>query len=145
MNTNSLQVMWPLTNAILNGFAFTFLCLGFYAIKKKSQDLELHKFFMLSAFAISAIFLVSYLGYHYTFPSKKFSGEGLIRPIYFFILISHILLSSIIVPFICTTIYYALKKVIDKHRKWAKWTYPLWSYVNFTGVLIYILNFILYP
>jgi putative membrane protein len=94
---------------------------------------------MLSAFILSSIFLVSYVVYHYTFPPTKFGGEGFVRSIYFFILITHIVLATTIVPLALFAIYFALSNQIVKHKKVTKFTLPIWIYVSITGVIVYLL------
>ena len=100
---------------------------------------------MISAFATSTLFLISYLVYHYYHGSTPFRGEGWIRPLYFFILISHTTLAAVIVPLALLTLSRALKKDFEKHRKIAVWTYPVWIYVSVTGVVVYLLLYQIYP
>lgn len=129
---------FPKFNATLN--TGTSLCLIFGLIFIKMKHKNLHKLAMLTALLLSCIFLVSYLFYH-TFKAEdtKFGGEGLIRYVYYFILLTHIVLAAIILPFVLKTFSFALiTKEFDKHKKWARWTYPFWLYVSITGVLIYI-------
>lgn len=135
------QVSWssklPALNAILNTLSASCLLMGVIAVKKK--NLELHKKLLFSAFGFSSLFLVSYIIYHYFQGDTKFLAQGMIRPVYFFILISHILLSIIALPMVLTTFYLGIKDSKEKHRKWAKWTFPIWLYVSITGVLIFII------
>jgi putative membrane protein len=125
----------PALNAFLNTLTATFLITGYKAIK--SNDIEFHKKMMLAATLASACFLVSYVTYHHYQGDTKFMGVGVIRPIYFFILISHILLSIVQVPLILTTLYLAFVKNFQKHKKFARVTFPIWLYVSITGVLIF--------
>lgn len=127
----------PLLNSILNFISALLLTGGFVMIKKRRVDA--HMKFMWSAFGVSALFLVSYLVFHYTVGSVGFDGQGVIRPIYFTILISHIILAAVIVPLVFVTLYRATMERFEKHRKIAKWTWPIWMYVSVTGVLIYIM------
>jgi putative membrane protein len=127
----------PLFHAVLNGSTAICLILGYYFIK--SKQIKVHRALMLCAFILSSIFLVSYVVYHYSFPPTKFGGEGSIRTIYFFILISHIVLATTIVPLALFAIYYALSNQISKHKKVTKFTLPIWTYVSITGVLVYVL------
>lgn len=125
----------PTLNAILNFFAFVCLCLGYRAIKK--GDREKHKKFMISAFAISSAFLVSYLTYRFTAGHKVFPDLGWIKTAYLLILIPHVILAAVMVPMILLTFYRAYKQDWEKHKKIAKITFPIWSYVSVTGVIIY--------
>ncbi|MCK5944647.1 MAG: DUF420 domain-containing protein [Planctomycetes bacterium] len=124
-------------DAILNGVAFLLICAGLVAVKR--GNVELHKKLMLAAVATSALFLISYLTYHATCESVRFEGEGLIRPVYFTLLISHIVLAAVQVPLILRTVYLGLKDRREAHRKWAKVTTPIWLYVSITGVVIYLM------
>ncbi len=126
----------PLLNCILNGLSAICLCFGIVEIKRKNQNS--HKRFMLSAFVFSTLFLISYLIYHQVHGDSHFLGVGIVRPIYFFILISHILLTFIGLPLILSTFYLALSNQISIHKKFAKWTFPIWLYISVTGVLIYV-------
>jgi putative membrane protein len=126
----------PLLNCILNTLCATSLCLGVRAILNKQE--ALHKRYMLSAIVFSALFLISYLTYHHFQGDTVFLAEGLIRYVYFFILISHIFLTLFVLPLILVTVFHALNSENDKHKRLAKWTFPLWLYVSVTGVLIYL-------
>lgn len=128
----------PKLNASINFLVSCFLVLGLYFIKKGDQ--EKHQKAMLTAFGLSALFLISYVVYHFLSESAKFGGEGIIRPIYFFILLTHIVLAAVQLPFILFTFYYALTEQLEKHKKLGKITWPLWFYVSVTGVLVYLLN-----
>lgn len=137
---SSLFLFLPKLNAIINGSTFLVLLAAFSAIK--SKKVVLHKRLMLTAVGLSVVFLVSYVLYHATSESQKYVGEGLLRGVYFFILISHILLAIAIVPLVLVTLNKALLERFDKHRKIARITFPIWLYVTFTGVLVYLfLNF----
>ena len=92
---------------------------------------------MLSAFGTSVLFLISYLVYHYNVGSVPFEGRGWIRPVYFSILISHVVLAVAIVPMALLTLSRALRGKFDKHKRVARWTLPLWLYVSVTGVIVY--------
>jgi uncharacterized membrane protein YozB (DUF420 family) len=125
----------PAVNASLNGLATVLLVIGYALIRQKRK--EAHKRVMLSAFAVSVAFLGCYLVYHGYAGSKPFPGTGFMRPVYFSILISHIILAAA-VPFLAgVTIYRGLKGQWDKHRKIARVTFPIWLYVSITGVMIY--------
>ncbi|MCB9091866.1 MAG: DUF420 domain-containing protein [Halobacteriovoraceae bacterium] len=124
-------------NAGFNFMASVFLVLGYKKIKNK--EIEAHKKCMGTAFVFSALFLVSYITYHTFHGDQKFLGEGVIRPIYFFILISHIFLSVVALPMVLMTFYAGLKSKLVFHKKMAVWTFPIWLYVSVTGVLIVVL------
>lgn len=126
----------PTINALINTCVAFCLSLGFYYIK--SKQIKKHRVMMFSAFALSSLFLILYVIYHSLSEPTKYGGVGILKILYYFILLSHILLSAIIVPFVLFTIYYAISNQIDKHRKLAKYTFPMWMYVAVTGVLAYI-------
>jgi uncharacterized membrane protein YozB (DUF420 family) len=136
----------PTINAVLNASATVLLVLGFVQIKR-GQELA-HKRTMLAAFAVSIVFLICYLAYHIWPVGAKdtpFTGQGWVRPLYFSILISHVLL-AMLVPFLAgITIYWGLKDRRVAHRRIAVWTFPIWLYVSVTGVVIYIMLYHLYP
>lgn len=133
----------PAVNATLNGISAILLLMGFIAIRKGNK--EFHQRCMISAFAVSAVFLICYLVYHYYAGSTKFTATGWIRPVYFSILISHVILAAAIVPMILLTMWRAWKKDFEKHKKIARWTWPLWMYVSVTGVLIYLMLYQWFP
>ena len=127
----------PLFHEVLNGTTAVMLLLGYYFIRNKR--IKVHRFCMLTAFVLSAVFLGSYVIYHYSIGHTPFGGEGLIRYFYFSILISHITLAVTIIPLALLAIYRALTDQIEKHRKIVKWTFTIWLYVATTGVLVYLL------
>jgi len=127
----------PPLNAFLNALSALCLAAGFVAIRNKNR--KLHQKLMLSALGLSAAFLVSYLIYHTFHGDTPFLGEGWIRPVYFFILISHVVLSAVMLPLILITLYFALTGKLNLHPKVARYTLPLWLYVSVTGVLVYLL------
>ena len=127
----------PFFHAVLNGSTAILIFTGFVLIKNKKT--ELHKATMLSAFSLSSIFLISYMISKITNEPVPFGGEGMIRDIYFFILISHILLSIPVLPLALFSIYRAMTGEIEKHKSIVKWTFPIWMYVAITGVLVYLL------
>lgn len=124
-------------DAVLNGCAFVFLCAALVAIKR--GNVELHKRLILIAVGLSALFLACYLTYHITCEPVSFRGEGWIRPVYYALLISHVVLAAVQVPLILRTLYLGLKDRRAEHRKWAKVTTPIWLYVSLTGVIVYLL------
>ncbi|MBP6757780.1 MAG: DUF420 domain-containing protein [Flavobacterium sp.] len=127
----------PPIYAAINGITAVVLVAGVLAIKNGKR--KLHKQLMTTAIALSIAFLVMYVAYHMTSESTKFGGEGIIRPIYFFILISHILLSIAVIPLVLITYVRALANKFDKHKKIAKITFPIWLYVAVTGVVVYLM------
>jgi uncharacterized membrane protein YozB (DUF420 family) len=129
-------------NATLNGTSAILLAAGYTAIR--NGKIQLHKKLMLSAFAVSCAFLVSYLIYHYRVGHVAFQGQGFIRPVYFTLLISHTILAIVIVPLILITLRRALLEKFDKHRLIARWTLPLWLYVSITGVIVYLMLYKIY-
>jgi putative membrane protein len=132
----------PLLNACLNSLSAVLLCSGYIAIRYRC--VALHKTCMLSAVVTSALFLISYLTYHYHVGSKPFTGQGSIRLVYFAILISHTILAAVIVPLVLLTLTRAWKAQWTRHRRLARWTLPLWLYVSVTGVVIYFMLYQLY-
>lgn len=127
---------FPLFHAILNFCTAILLVAGYYFMKTK--ELVWHRNTMIAAFFLSAVFLVSYVISKISNDPVPYGGEGILRPIYFFILISHILLSAIIVPLVLFTMYRGLTGEVARHRKIARYTFPVWLYVAITGVLVYI-------
>jgi len=129
-------------NASLNGVSAVLLAGGYAAIR--SGKIAVHKAFMISAFAVSSVFLVSYLVYHYRVGHVAFHGQGWIRPVYFVLLTTHTILAVVIVPMILVTLRRAWLEKFDRHRAIARWTLPLWFYVSVTGVIVYLLVYQIY-
>jgi putative membrane protein len=127
----------PPIYATINGITAVVLVAGVLAIKNGKR--KLHEQLMTTAIALSVAFLVMYVAYHMTSDSTKFGGEGMIRNVYFFILISHILLSIAVIPLVMITYVRALAEKFDKHKKIAKITFPIWLYVAVTGVVVYLM------
>ena len=135
---------FPALDASLNGTAAVLLTAGFVFIKLKR--IAAHRACMLGAFTVSAVFLSCYLYYHIkTGARTPFGGTGMIRTVYYTMLISHILLAFVIVPLILRTLTLALKGDFVRHRAWARWTFPLWYYVSVTGVLVYFFLYQWWP
>ena len=132
----------PTVNAILNSISLVLLLLGYQAIRRR--NVIRHKRFMVSAFVVSVCFLITYLTYRLLGSDKKFSGQGWIRPVYFFILITHVTLAATVPVLASRTLYLAWRARWDAHRRWAKWTFPIWVYVSITGVVVYFLLFVIY-
>jgi len=127
----------PSVNAALNATSATLLVAGLIAIRNGRR--EIHKRLMVSAFAASAVFLVGYILYHYAHGDTPYEGEGTIRIAYFTILISHVLLSIVMLPMILTTFFFAARARFPAHKRLARWTLPIWLYVSVTGVVIYFM------
>lgn len=127
----------PAVNATLNGLSSIWLMCGYVCIRQKK--ISAHRTCMIGALITSALFLVSYLTYHYSTGSKPFTGQGPIRAVYFTILLTHTVLAAVIVPLALITLSRALKERFDKHKRIARWTLPIWFYVSVTGVIIYFM------
>lgn len=127
----------PHLNAIINSLTSAFLLLGLWFIKQKK--IQYHQYMMTIAFGLGACFLVFYVIYHLTNASTSYGGEGSIRYFYYFILISHILMSLIVLPFVLRAMFFAVTKQFDLHRKVTKTAFPIWLYVSITGVIAYLM------
>ena len=125
----------PALNATLNAIAAALLVGGYIMIRRRR--IAAHKRYMLSAFATSALFLASYLVYHYNIGSRPFTGQGPIRVVYFTILITHVVLAAAILPMALITLNHALRERFERHVPIARWTLPIWLYVSVTGVVVY--------
>jgi uncharacterized membrane protein YozB (DUF420 family) len=132
----------PHFQALLNTAATLLLACGYYFIR--SARTGLHRNCMVAALAISSIFMISYLIYHARVGYMPFAGQGMIRPFYFTLLASHVILAAVIVPMVLTTVFFAIKRDFGRHPRLARWTLPLWLYVSVSGVVIYILGFHVY-
>ena len=132
----------PAINATLNAIAAIFLIAGYVQIRLGRR--ELHKRCMLAALTSSAIFLVCYVIYHLNTGSRPFPGQGVIRVVYFAILITHVVLAVAVLPLALTTAARGLTAQYDRHVRIARWTLPLWLYVSVTGVVIYLMLYQLY-
>ena len=125
----------PTLNACLNATAAVAILTGVLAIRRRR--VAVHRAAMLTAFAVSTVFLVSYLVYHYQAGSKRFEGPGWLRVVYLAILLTHTVLAVAIVPLVVTTLYRALTRQFARHVPLARWIFPLWLYVSVTGVVVY--------
>ncbi|MHB1147147.1 MAG: DUF420 domain-containing protein [Lutibacter sp.] len=132
-----LPVFLPPIYATINAFTAMLLIVAFWAIKNKK--IALHEKLMKTAIAFSVLFLVLYVAYHMTSDSTKFGGEGTIKTIYFIILITHIILSVVVIPFVLITYVRAITNQVELHKKIARFTFPLWLYVAVTGVIVYVM------
>jgi putative membrane protein len=143
-----LQI-FPHVNAGLNALSSVFLVSGFVMIMRRR--VAEHRWCMLAASSVSALFLISYVSFHilrtyyFGLGPTKFTGEGIVRPIYFTILTSHTFLAAAVFPFVIWTLYRALKGRFDAHRRLARLVFPVWLYVSVTGVVVYLLLYQVYP
>jgi uncharacterized membrane protein YozB (DUF420 family) len=133
----------PTVNAFLNATAAILLVWGFTLIKRKK--IAEHRRVMLSAFAVSCIFLACYLTYHYNVGSVRFPRPGWVKTVYLTILTTHTILAVTVPVLAIITLNRALRGRFDKHRKIARWTFPIWLYVSVTGVIVYLMLYHLYP
>ena len=127
----------PTLNAILNSIAAILLTFGYVNIRKGRQ--ETHKKFMTAALIVSAAFLTSYLIYHYSVPSTPYPYHDWTRPLYFAILIPHVILAALMTPFILYIVYQAWRGNFVKHRRTARFVWPVWMFVSVTGVVVYLM------
>lgn len=133
----------PHVNAVLNSTSALLLLAGFRFIRR--GRVQAHRNCQVTAVATSTLFLISYLTYHYYHGATRFAGQGLVRPVYFTILITHTILAVVIVPLILITLYRAARRDFIRHRRIARWTLPLWLYVSVTGVIVYLMLYHIYP
>lgn len=127
----------PMLNAIFNSFTFLSLVVALVAIKRK--NIKMHRTFVGMAFLTTTLFLASYVTYHYLTESTPYGGEGILRGIYFFVLLTHIVLAVVVVPLALLSVVRGMTGQIEKHRKISKWTMPVWLYVSLTGVIVYLM------
>jgi len=139
---NIISVL-PHIQAILNLTAMSLIMLGYYQIRQHNKFA--HRTCMIAALFVSTTFLIAYLYYHSQVGNVQFAGQGLIRPIYFSILVSHILLAALVAPLVLTTVTFILKKKFSLHRRLGRVLLPLWVYVSISGVVVYLLAFHVYP
>lgn len=138
----SLQ-FFPTLNAILNATSAVFLVTGYVFIRRK--NIKAHRASMVAALAASILFLTCYLIYHYNVGSTKFIGPDWAKTLYFIVLIPHTILAAAMVPFIIVVVRRAFRKDFAKHRKLARWTFPVWLYVSITGVIVYFMLYHWFP
>ncbi len=144
-----LLQIFPHLNAALNALSSVFLIIGFYYIMRRR--ISSHRFCMIAASSVSALFLVFYLTHHalrtyyFGLGPTRFTGEGLIRPVYLTILTSHTILAALVGPFVVLTLVRGLQGKYDAHRRIARLVFPVWLYVGITGVLVYLLLYQFYP
>ena len=133
----------PAVNAALNSLSTIFLTCGYVFIRRQRQ--VAHRNCMIGAVLSSALFLTCYLIYHYHAGRTVFRDPAWFRPIYLTILLTHTILAVVIVPMVLTTLYRAATRQFDRHKKIARWTWPIWMYVSITGVIIYFLLYHIFP
>jgi uncharacterized membrane protein YozB (DUF420 family) len=127
----------PAVNATLNALSGILLVTGYGLLL--ARRIDQHRKFMIAAFVTSSLFLVSYIVYHAQVGSVRFSRQGFVRPLYFTILITHVVLATAVLPLAIVTLSRGLKARFPQHRRIARWTFPIWLYVSVTGVLVYVL------
>lgn len=127
----------PRLNAIFNSFTFVFLLAALYFILRK--NIKMHRNFIFASFTTTTLFLISYLTYHYLAPSTSYGGEGFLKTIYYFVLISHVVLAPVVVALALFSLVWGLTNQVTKHRKIARWTMPIWLYVSLSGVVVYLM------
>jgi uncharacterized membrane protein YozB (DUF420 family) len=127
----------PAVNATLNALSGVLLVIG-YALMR-ARRIDQHRKVMIAAFVTSSLFLICYVIYHVQVGNVRFTRQGLVRPIYFSILISHVTLAALVLPLAIVTLSRGLKARFSQHRRIARWTFPIWLYVSVTGVLVYVL------
>src|SRR5882762_2391638 len=131
-------VSWlPALNALLNGTSAVFLILAYLAIRRR--DIVTHSRRVLTSLGASALFLVSYIVYHSVHGDTPFGGRGLVRSVYFFILITHVVLSAVALPLVFLSLFFSLSGRFPRHKKIARYAFPVWLYVSVTGVLVFAL------
>ncbi len=133
----------PALNAFFNVVSAALLAAGYAQIRR--GRVRLHRNLMQTAFAVSVLFLISYLTYHYNVGAISFRGEGWVRLLYFFILITHIILAALVPVLALITLYRAWRGQFARHRRMARWTLPIWLYVSVTGVLVYLFLYQFFP
>lgn len=133
----------PHLNACLNATSAVLLLTGYSFIR--ARNVAAHRACQVAALGVSLLFLTSYLIYHYNHGSTRFQGTGVVRPIYFAILLTHTILAVVIVPLVAMTFYRAVRQDFGRHRRIARITLPLWLYVSITGVIVYLMLYQIYP
>ena len=136
-NVPSFVKYLPVLNAIINGSCCILLLFSFYFIKKK--NITYHKRINITTFILSTIFLLSYIIFHSYGVETKFPQDNPLRPLYLIILLTHILLAAIVLPLVLLSFYFGLTGKIDSHKKITRWSFPIWLYVTFSGVVVYLM------
>ncbi len=137
-----IATLLPHVNAALNATASLLLLLGRVHIARRR--IAAHRATMLAAVGVSVLFLVGYITYHLSAPIFVFRGQGAIRPVYYALLISHVLLAAAAIPLVVATLWRGLRRQDSRHRRWARWTWPVWMYVSASGVLVYLMLYHIY-
>ena len=127
----------PHFNAMLNGLLIILLVAARVLVAK--GRIEAHRRAMLSALAVGGLFLLSSIAYHASSPIFVFRGQGAVRTVYYVILISHVILAAVSLPLILVTAWLGLRRIVPRHARWARWTWPIWMYVSVTGVAVYMM------
>lgn len=138
IETPNFVYFLPKLNAIINGTCSILLLISFYFIRYK-KDFKTHKKLNLIAFALSAVFLVSYILFHYFVKETSYGGEGFLKGLYYFILITHIVLAALVLPLILISFFWGLKMEVKKHKMITRYSFPVWLYVTITGVVVYLM------
>jgi len=133
----SIVYYLPAFNAFLNGICSVLLITSFAFIRRK--QVAIHKRLNLTAFVLSALFLISYITFHFFAPETKFPATNSLRPVYLTILASHIVLAALVLPLVLLSFYHGLQNNVDKHRKLVRFSFPIWLYVTITGVIVYLM------
>jgi uncharacterized membrane protein YozB (DUF420 family) len=142
MSEETIRLL-PTLNAVLNATSGILIITGFLFIRR--NRIAAHRACMIAAVCTSIIFLISYLFYHYHHGATRFLGTGWVRPFYFVILLSHTVLAATIVPFVIVTLVRASRGQFERHRRIARWTFPMWLYVSITGVIVYLMLYHWFP
>lgn len=129
--------MLPKLNAIINGTCTVLLLLSLYFIRRK--NISTHKKLNITTFVLSSLFLLSYITFHATGIKTTYGGTGTIRTVYYFILITHIILAAIVLPLVLFSFQKGLQMQVEKHKRLVRWSYPIWLYVTVTGVIVYLM------
>jgi putative membrane protein len=127
----------PALNATINGTCTVLLLLSLYFIRRK--QISIHKRLNIATFILSSLFLVSYIIFHSTGIKTTYGGTGVIRTVYYFILITHIILAAVVLPLVLFSFQRGLQMQVEKHKRLVRWSYPIWLYVTVTGVLVYLM------
>ncbi|MFB5945651.1 DUF420 domain-containing protein [Albibacterium profundi] len=127
----------PTLNALINGTCTILLLISYYFIRRK--NIQMHKRLNITTFILSCFFMISYLIFHSAGMETKFGGQGPIRYVYFFILITHIILAAIVLPLVLLSFYRGMMLQVEKHKKLVRWSFPIWLYVTISGVLVYLM------
>ena len=137
LDLGSWTTILPHANGVINTLTSLLLLLGLYFIRQK--NVIAHRRTMLTAFALGSVFLVNYVLYHLSNESTPYGGQGWVRPVYYFLLVSHIVLSVVVLWFVLRAVYFALTGQFAAHKRTVRWAYPIWLYVSTTGVIVYLM------